>query len=399
MEAVLPMELRKADAAKLVETLRTLDAAKVDVVVSASKVRAQAGRILISEIVTPHGVGADLEISDRFVGGLAAKLDIPGTYLRKLLDDTLAREIVDTVGGGHIYNRAPIFDQNVNFWLERAAELERTLLIRSYVMPDGGGYARALLSDRFRMIDNIDMVRAVHQGVAESGVEAELWSADLSETWMHLTYRCPGVAVDGGPFTRNYSLRERGGHEFLSGNDRPLVFAGFRVRNSETGAAQAEFLPVLQVQVCTNGLTRNVAGECHKIRHIGARMEEGYVSERTEAAWLELMVSDMADKVAEATSVEYVQRVMDEINGIASTPIADTAKAIEYVGELFKLPQQGRDDILNAFAAAGRPTVGNLVHAMTDVATQATTGDAQHELECQAETVFAHAKALAKLGA
>lgn len=386
-------DLRHADALTLLNRLNELNARKVDVFHPASAMQVRDGKLVLTDVLTEDGAWQriTLDLSDTFVQGLANKLSVPVAYLRRCLTAQDARTATDHVGGAPVYAAGPIFDQTVNFWL---AQVPGKVLIRAYAGDAGTGLARAFLSDQFLTVDNLDMATAVFQGIEEAGVQATLIGADLTDTGMWMNFRCPDVAVDGGEFTRNYTHRPRGGHTFLRGADRPLIEAGFMVRNSEVGAGKAEIVPRLIVQVCTNGLTQNI--DARGAIHLTKRQEQGIVwSNRTNNTRIELIKSEMADAVRHFTTTSYVQTVVDRINQVASVEVARPEKAIGHVAKMFTMPEERREALFAAFMTTGMPTVGGIVQAMTDLANEISDAGEAHELESQAEKVLAAAGAVA----
>ena len=55
--------------------------------------------------------------------------------------------------------------------------------------------ARAVLSDRYKVIDNLDILTAVLTAVRQSGVDVQIAGADLSERRMYLDVHAPAVAA------------------------------------------------------------------------------------------------------------------------------------------------------------------------------------------------------------
>ena len=116
---------------------------------------------------------------------LAERIGMPVSYIRKLRKE-----------------RPDLYDANVNGWLlgegvgyeagpdgEWAGYLSqvgqfdtRSFLVRTFSDPDGGeGIAEAVLSDRFGIYDNLDMLMAALAGIKASGAECDVVSCDLSE--------------------------------------------------------------------------------------------------------------------------------------------------------------------------------------------------------------------------
>jgi len=138
---------RNATIDDLVVLLRDQQTRKVDVVASASSIRAEGGclvldgtlPVLMADGVTmTEGRYRPTDVCD---AGIADKLGIPAAYLWKVRDSHPA-----------------LFDANVNGWLERD---NRRFFIRALRGPDGQtGVARAWLSDGYKKIDHLDTLTA-----------------------------------------------------------------------------------------------------------------------------------------------------------------------------------------------------------------------------------------------
>jgi hypothetical protein len=277
-----------------------------------------------------------------------------------------------------------ILDVNVNYWLDR---LDRNVFIRAYADPVAGrGLARAMLSDRFRVIDNYDVALAVWEQIqpANSGLDVRLIHADLTDTSMYLYFEVPTVAVPGGEFVRRYRDPRSGN----TGLDFPLVSAGFVVRNGELGDGAATVTPRLKVQVCSNGMTRTV--DATRKIHLGSKMETGVIDWSNETAErnLELITSQVKDAVRTFCTTDYVQRVVDDMNERGGQPLANPEKAIAQVAKSLSWSEDRRAAVMASFIAAGSVTVGGVVQAVTNVALDEPDGDQAFMLETQAEKVF-----------
>lgn len=147
---------RNADLSSMVELLRTQQAAKTDHVVAASALAALGGQMLV------HGAGIELSMdgvttSDLTLtptrtadNGIADKLGIPAAYLRRTREQNI-----------------DLYDANVNGWLTH--QPERRFLVRGLADGDGRhGVMRALLSDRYRPIENLDVLMTCLDGIRGS---------------------------------------------------------------------------------------------------------------------------------------------------------------------------------------------------------------------------------------
>ena len=132
--------------------------------------------------------------------------------------------------------------QNVNAWL---SDRENSYMIRT--MDYGGGrVARALLSDRYRRIDNMEIASAVLPLFAGSD-QYEVISSEVTENRMYLKI-----------------LSRRLEMEVVPGD---YVQAGVVISNSEVGLGSVNVQPLVYRLVCTNGMIVNDMGE--RKNHVG----------------------------------------------------------------------------------------------------------------------------------
>jgi hypothetical protein len=217
---------RNATIDDLVVLLRDQQARKVDVVASASSVRAEGGCLVLDATMPVLGADGVTMTEGRYRptdvcdAGIADKLGIPAAYLRKTRDCHPA-----------------LFDANVNGWLERD---ERRFFIRALRGSDGEtGVARAWLSDGYKKIDHLDTLMAVFDGIRRAGHPVQIETCDLTGRRMYVRARCEAVQVLAPGLLAGYRSPFTG----AAGADNPVVFAGFIVTNSETGCGAATVTP------------------------------------------------------------------------------------------------------------------------------------------------------------
>ena len=150
---------RNATLANMVEILRAQRARSLDVVAPATAIHACAGDLVVS--------GTVQHLSNE---GIADKLGISLPYLHKLREQ-----------------RPDLWDANVNGWLhgDDLAGVPpdgRKFLVRLFQADgDNLGVARALLSDSYKRIDNLDALMATLDGIRQAGVDVEFDGLDLTE--------------------------------------------------------------------------------------------------------------------------------------------------------------------------------------------------------------------------
>lgn len=389
---------RHASLAELADILKDQHSRKLDVVAPAASLRAAGGdlRVKGSEpqltadgVTTADGSYRPTEV---FLEGIAGKLRIPAGYVKRLHAD------------------APdLYDANVNGWLHgrsvrragqepeviRAADA-RTFLVRCFRGgDDGDGIARAFLSDQYQLVDNLDVLTAALDGIRESGVEAVPVTCDLTDRKMHVRVAAPGVQAQADALLANYRNpfddpdveRERGagGQRWenigVDDNGDPHVFAGFDIRNSETGDGAFTIVPVVTVSTCRNGLT--LTREAYRKVHLGRKLEAGSIdwSADTQHKNLELVRAQTRDAVAAFLSEDWLRRVAAELDAKAGARIEKTETAIRTVGKTLQYSEGEINGVLDHFIRGGQLTAGGVANAVTSYAQTVDNADRSHELE------------------
>jgi hypothetical protein len=371
--SVAPSGARNADLPDLVAILEDQNRRKLDVIAPASALRLHGGMLHVSGVesmLTEDGV-TQVDGIYRPTGvadeGIANKLRIPLAYLRRMRAENVA-----------------LLDENVNSWLGQ--EPGRRFMLRAFRADSAPGsapaegVARALLSDSYKLIDNLDMLVAALDGVKQSGHPTRVTGCDLTDRRMHVRVESDAVAVQARELLRGY----RSPFDGRSGDQLPMVSAGFVITNSEVGSGAYTITPRIVFQVCTNGMTET--RDVMRSVHLGGKQEEGVVSwsGQTQRKTLELITSKTTDAVRTFLSREYVEAKVASMEAAAGTPLADPAKAIEHVTKTLSIGSEARESILSHFVRGGQMTAGGVLHAVTSTAQTVKDADQAAELEALA---------------
>ncbi len=165
-------------------------------------------------------------VSDVSHRQIAERLNIPFKYYERMRSDY-----------------PELLDKNINGWLQKNPEkrMLRTL----------DGKLRAFLSDRYRRLDNLELVDHVLPVIAQmKGCSIE--SCDITETHLYMK-------------VINKTLRT----EIVPGD---VVQAGFVISNSEIGLGALKVEPLVYRLVCRNGLICKELA--HKKYHAGKQVED-----------------------------------------------------------------------------------------------------------------------------
>ncbi|MGW5441567.1 hypothetical protein [Nocardia asteroides] len=380
--------VRHAELDDLVARLNAQQSAKLDVVAPASALRAHRGQLRLSgvePVVDERGVTCVDGLYRPTAAAeshLGAKLKIPGGYLKSL------REI----------ERTDLWDGNVNGLLHGPADPrlpggpdERSFLLRLFTSPtpDEPGVLRAVLSDRYSVIDHLDVLTAVLDGIRQADTEVTVRSCDLGESSMHCKVYSPKVAALAPTFLANYRTpfanpdleaeRRRAAGQIETGRrlaDReasgyrpgtePVVFAGLRFSNSEIGHHAVTLKPELMVQICGNGLTLPLFAFTK--RHVGDRLELGATrawSQDTQRKRLAVITAETRDKVSEWMSPEFLTARVSELERHAGTPVTAPERTLEVMGKKLGFTEDERCGILSHFIAGGQLTAAGIANAVT----------------------------------
>jgi hypothetical protein len=406
--------LRNATLQDMVEMLRDQQGRKVDVVAPAATLNFRDGLLRVSGleaeltehgVTDPNGIYRPTESADASV---AERLDIPVRYLRKLRA-----------------GRPDLFDANVNGLLKgrtlRGADGtkreiypsdSRSFLLRMFAGSEPGqeGVLRALLSDRFGIVDNLDVLTAVLDGIRQANVDVEIRDCDLTDSRMNVKAFSPQVSALAPEFLKGYrnpfdhreladrrdrisgdldywrGIAAREGMGFEAGQE-PIVFAGFRFSNSEVGKGAVSLVPEVMVKVCRNGLVLN-AFAMNKV-HLGARMDEGIQwNQEVQGKALAVITAQAKQAVAEWMSPEFLAARVSEIETACGAPVTEPEKAMKVLGKKLGFTEGERDGILSHFIAGGQLTAGGVANAITSFSQTVSDGDRADALDGLALTAM-----------
>jgi len=190
---------------------------------------------------------------------IATALDIPGRFYNRLRNDD-----------------ADVLSHIVNEMFQRHSKKRMVRLLRNT--------ARAFLSDRYRRIDNIDILSIVVQALPLIGTDAEIVSCNVSDDFFYLKVLFPKIEAE------------------LKVGD--VFQAGMSIRNSEIGKASFSISSYLLRRVCSNGMNVEDVGFSQK--HLGRKTEEtdgrniwSDETKKSDDETLKLMIRDSVKAAAD----------------------------------------------------------------------------------------------------
>lgn len=385
-------EARNATLVDLRTTLLEQHARKLDVVAPARKLRFRDGKLILSgmdPIFDAEGVtdvNGTYRPTDVFDEGISTKLGIPLAYVRRMRNE-----------------RPDLYDANANGLLrgcnrvnsatglaETLAEADtRSFLVRAFRSDAGEiGIARALLSDRYAVLDNLDALTAALAGISAAGVRIEVDGCDLSDRRMYVRVKAPEVQALAPELLKGYRSPFSG----ETGADNPTVFAGFQISNSETGDGSFSITPRLIVQVCNNGMT--ITKDAMRAIHLGGKMDEGIRWTRdTIDKQLALVTAKARDAVTTFLDKDYMIKVIRDMETMAGKPV-ENVEDVKVIAKKLAFDQETQDSVFNMFIKGGQITAGGVMQAVTAAARATKDADKAADMEAQATKALELAFAL-----
>ena len=290
--------------------------------------------VMSGQVIQHYDVG---EIAHRQIGQF---LKIPATYY-----DRMRREYPQ------------LLTLNANGWFAQMPQAKRMLRTLD-------GTARALLSDRYRRIDNFEVASAVLPIISRmegAGVE----SCELTDSRMYLKVVNPRVTA-----------------EIKKGD---IVQAGVLISNSEVGMGSVTVSPLIYRLVCSNGMI----AEDGKLRkyHVGRANESRedfsiYRNETIEAddkAFLMKLEDSVKAAVDQARFAAIVDKLRESTE--ATFQPQQVQQVVELASKEYGFTDSESSGILGHLAAGGDLSLYGLANAVTRQAQDVASYDRSTELE------------------
>jgi len=290
--------------------------------------------VMGGQMIQHYDVG---EIAHRQIGQF---LKIPATYY-----DRMRREYPQ------------LLTLNANGWFAKMPQAKRMLRTLD-------GTARALLSDRYRRIDNFEVASAVLPIISRmegAGVE----SCELTDSRMYLKVVNPRVTA-----------------EIKKGD---IVQAGVLISNSEVGMGSVTVSPLIYRLVCSNGMI----AEDGKLRkyHVGRANESRedfsiYRNETIEAddkAFLMKLEDSVKAAVDQARFAAIVDKLRESTE--ATFQPQQVQQVVELASKEYGFTDSESSGILGHLAAGGDLSLYGLANAVTRQAQDVASYDRSTELE------------------
>jgi len=357
MEAVAEIQT-ESPLIKLVEKLKIQRAFQKDLVVPSGYIRYDGFQGLLNVDGEEYGM-CDLSHDQ-----MASKLNIPYPYYKRMR---------------HEYPE--LLAQNVNMWMSRKENVK--YLLRTFKFSDEGtqNICRAVLSDRYNIIDNFDVLITSLQALKETGVHVEITKAVVSERKMHLHIVCPEIMQEANELLENY-LRHKDVKNVGNG-----IIAGLSISNSDVGCGSFECVSRAVILKCNNGMIDKNA-QFRRV-HLGARLDEGGIewNEDVKQKNYGLILAQTKQAVQTFLSKDHLGQQVKKLEEAHGMEVKHPTGIIEHVARELNIPVEQKDAILDFFIKDGDLTGSGVFNAMTRHA-QTLAIDDQYEMEVAAFNVL-----------
>ena len=314
--------------------LERQNAMKRDFIAPASALRLEGDSFILShkgqeEVLTP---------TDLFHRQIGATLDIPAKYydrMRKLKPELLA--------------------QNVNTWF---GDKEQSFMVRTL-----GSSARALLSARYRRIDNMEVAAAVLPIFAgQEGMEVVSSAVTEQKLYLKLV---------------NHRLEQ----EVVPGD---IVQSGVVISNSEVGLGAVTVQPLVFRLLCSNGMIVNDLRT--RKAHIGrvVKVEESFelYSDKTLEAEDKVFLLKLRDTAMAALEETRFAQIVGKLRESAEVKLTGKVQdVVELTGKNFGLTEPEQESVLRFLIEGGDLSQYGLGNAVTRASQEVESYDRASALE------------------
>lgn len=250
-----------------------------------------------------------------------------------------------------------LFDYTINTLLSTRGDkrLVRTL----------DGHARAFLSDRYRRMDNFQLLAAIIPAFQERD-DLHFASMEITDSRMYIKVLTDQLTA-----------------EVKKGD---VVRAGVCVRNSEVGLGRLRVDPFVERLVCLNGMTIEEFGmqRNHAGKRVGADIEDAdeLFSDETMEADDRAFYLKVRDLVRATLSPKIFDKMVEQMRAAAGDKITiDPTKAVEEVADRYSLRDEERASVLRNLIEGADLSRWGMLNAVTATANNSENYDRASEIE------------------
>ena len=310
------MKLGKSSIAELVSQIQKEKELSRDFIVPTQElhITAEENPVLVMQ---NRGATEVFNVNENAHRQMASRLGIPYTYYKRMQSDY-----------------PELLAENVNGWFQKQPEQR---MLRTM-----GGTARAFLSNRYRRIDNLELMQAVYPVLQEmEGVS--VMSCEVTDSHLYLQIVSDRIKTE------------------VSKGD--VVQAGFIISNSEIGLGAVSVQPLIYRLVCSTGM---IAKEnSHKRYHTGKQIDidDNYelFSDNTkildDIAYF-AKVQEIVKMAVNETKFQQQVIAMQKAIGVPINPMVITP-VVEELGKTYALSKNEQEMVVQNFLLGDTADNGN----------------------------------------
>ena len=229
-----------------------------------------------------------------------------------------------------------------------------------------GDTARAFLSDRYRPIDHLFVLKPFMEALEDygkSGGAIEIKSNVLSDSRMYIQVIFPKISG-----------------EVVNGD---VVSAGITLVNSEVGLGAFDVRSFLWRQWCSNGaVAKSYLRKYHTGRRIGNDdADYNIYSDETLQKEMDAFRSRLRDIFKHVITEDVFQDVLTQLRGAAQDKVTHPNTVIENVTKRFNLTEDDGDHILSNMAVEGNMSRYGVFNGITALAKLTDDAERAYEYE------------------
>ena len=204
------------------------------------------------------------------------------------------------------------------------------------------GEARAVVSEKFKTFDNINLLQSTLPPLMESNADWKVVNGDVTDKHLYLQLRSQNIEGAGA-------------------NVRDVMASGIGISNSEVGFGSVAVYQMVWTLACLNGMeTTNKTRKSHITSAQGDSDTWGLLTNEAKDAdnkALELQVRDLTKAYA---SREMFDEVIEKMRKASENTINGTAQeAVENLGKVIQLTKKETSNVLDGLMA----TIGQAGYA------------------------------------
>ena len=294
---------------ELAATLDHIRQNKVDLVGSTANVGAIGNGSLTLDLGVPNC--NPFTLNKVALGQLASMLGIPKQYFDRMLQE-----------------ETDLLAHNVNTWLHKEPKNKMFRTLDNKI--------RAIVSDRFRPLDNADLAEAVFPALTD--LELEVESCELTERRMYI----------------------KAYHPTLTGEPKVgcIMAAGVVIKGSDVGMGCTEVLSSVKELRCTNGW---IAEKTVSKRHLGRKTSIGdidnareFFSDYTRQQEDKAFFLKLRDTVSSMFNKERFEKLISKFRDAGEQEItAAPMKVVEYVSDKYGFSDDEKGSCLGHLIRGG----------------------------------------------